>query len=472
MDHDRLERAYSAEEFRRLGHQMIDQLADHLQTSLKGQPEKVIDWYLPEEEHAYWQNYMENGDPDQIAQLILQRCIHIHNPNYMGHQISPIAPITALTSLISAVLNNGMGIYEMGAAPTAMEKVVTDTLCHTIGFGNQANGFLTSGGTLANLTALLSALQNYNRKNKLDETNPGKLGVMVSAEAHYCIDRALRIMGLGKDGIVKIPVDEDFRIRTDLLSEYLAKTREEGTNIFALVGCAPSTATGMYDNLDVMADFAKRSNIWFHVDGAHGGAAIFSSKYKHLLEGIQNADSVVIDGHKMMMMPSITTALLFREGENSHLTFKQKADYLLEESIEEDWYNLAKRTFECTKSMMSLHWYTLLKIHGVEIFDNFVTRLYSLAYEFADIISVDPDFELAVKPMSNILCFRYIKSNPSGNELDELNKSLRQKILEDGSYYIVQTKLRNKQYLRTTIMNPFTTAEHFRALLSKIKSFA
>ena len=472
MDQDGLTKAYSAEEFRRLGHEMIDQLADHLQNSLNRQSAKVIDWCVPEDEHAYWHSYMAKGDPDQIAQLIIERCIHIHHPRYMGHQISPAAPITGLTSLLSSFLNNGMGIYEMGAAPTAMERVVTDILCQTLGFEDKANGLLTSGGTLANLTALLSARQNYIRKNKLDIENPGKLAVMVSEEAHYCVDRAVRIMGMGNQGIIKIPVDNDFRIRTDKLQDYFTKAIDKGIKIFAMVGSAPSTATGMYDDLDALAAFANRNNIWFHVDGAHGGAAIFSTKYKHLLKGIKNADSVVIDGHKMMMMPGITTALLFRDGENSHLTFKQKADYLLEESIEEDWYNLAKRTFECTKHMMSLHWYTMLKIYSADIFDNFVTKLYDLAREFAAILKGDTNFELAVEPMSNILCFRYVKEVSSDNELNKINKDLRQKILEDGSYYIVQTKLRNKQYLRTTIMNPFTTAQDFRALLNTIKSFA
>ena len=104
------------------------------------------------------------------------------------------------------------------------------------------------------------------------------------------------------------------------------------------------------------------------MDGAHGGAAIFAPKYRHTVAGIERADSVVIDGHKMMMMPSITTALLYKDGTHSHTTFSQKADYLLVQSKEEDWYNLAKRTFECTKNMMSVQWYTLLKTYGPENF--------------------------------------------------------------------------------------------------------
>ena len=472
MDQDTLYKAYSAEEFRKLGHQMVDRLADHLHTSIEGRTKQVLDWKIPEEEHMFWRNFMENGNPEEIAEHLIQRCIHIHHPRYMGHQISPVVPITGLTNLLSAVLNNGMGIYEMGSAPTAMERVVTDMLCQSIGFDVSAGGFITSGGTLANLTALLSARQNYIRVNNLDEDAPGKLGVLVSDEAHYCADRAVKIMGLGSQGIIKVPVDEQFRLRTDLLDSYLEECKNNGIKVFALIGCAPSTAAGMYDNLAFMARFADKHRIWFHVDGAHGGAAIFSSKYKSLLNGIEKADSVVIDGHKMMMMPAITTALLFKDRKNSHLTFKQKADYLLEESAEEDWYNLAKRTFECTKHMMSLHWYTLLKIHGNKLFDEFVTKLYDLAREFAEVLKSDPNFELVVEPMSNILCFRYVGSAAESTNVNEINKKLRQKILEDGTYYIVQTKLRGTQYFRATIMNPFTTTEDFYGLLAKIKDFS
>ena len=467
-----MQKAYSAEDFRKMGHQMIDLLADHLHTSIEGKSQQVIDWQIPEDEHLFWRNFMEDGNPDDITQNLIQRCIHIHHPRYMGHQISPVVPITALTNLLSAVLNNGMGIYEMGAAPTAMERVVTDMLCHTIGFDSTSGGFITSGGTLANLTALLSARQNFIRKNNLDADAPGKLGVLVSEEAHYCIDRAVKIMGMGSSGIISVPVNDQLCLRTDSLESYLEEAGKKGIEVFAIIGSAPSTAAGIYDNLEYMANFAQKHDIWFHVDGAHGGAAIFSSKYKSLLKGVEKADSVVIDGHKMMMMPAITTALLFKDRQNSHLTFKQKADYLLEESEEEDWYNLAKRTFECTKHMMCLHWYTLLKIHGNTLFDEFVTRLYDLAREFGEVIKSDPDFELAVEPMSNILCFRYLGSVSESTDLNENNKKLRQKILEDGTYYIVQTKLRDIHYLRTTIMNPFTTIEDFHGLLEKIKSYA
>ncbi len=459
---------YSPELFREQGHQLIDLLADHLRKSLSGNSGKVIDYKLPEEERKFWEEYKAPESTEVFFSDLFKRIIHIHHPNYMGHQISPSLPFTGLTSMISAMMNNGMGIYEMGAAPTAMERVSTDYLCQIIGYPKTSRGILTSGGTLANLTAMLSARQRYFARNGHSQ----QLAVMVSEEAHYCIGRAAKIMGLGDLGIIKIPADDEFRIRTDLLEEFHTQATANGQQVFAVVGCAPSTATGMYDDLEALAGFASKYNIWFHIDGAHGGAAVFSNKYKSLLKGIDDADSIVIDGHKMMMMPGITTALLYRDGNDSHNTFRQKADYLLEDSEEEDWYNLAKRTFECTKHMMSLHWYMAFKLYGVSVFDEFVTKLYDLAAKFALLLQNDPDFELAVSPMSNILCFRYRAMDRAPDEIDKINRAIRQKVLQKGEYYIVQTKLRGRQYLRTTIMNPFTTEEHFKGLMNHIKDMA
>ena len=472
MDIQRLTQAYAPETFREQGHQLVDLLADHLGSTLNGTPDKVINWHPPQEEHLFWSEFLTSGDQEDLFRQLLSRIIHIHHPNYMGHQISPSLPLTGLTGLMSALLNNGMGIYEMGAAPTAMERVVTDYLCTAIGYSSSSRGILTSGGTLANLTALLSARQQFFKKNQLDDSSGIQMAVMVSEEAHYCIDRAVKIMGLGELGILKVPTDDHYRIRTDLLETYYQKAKTAGIEVFALVGCAPSTATGIYDDLDGMSAFASSYNIWFHIDAAHGGAAIFSTKYKGLMNGAQHADSITIDGHKMMMLPGITTALLFKDGQNSHETFRQKADYLLEDSEEEDWYNLAKRTFECTKHMMSLHWYATIKLHGSDLFDDFVTKLYDLSQSFSVMIEEDPDFQLAVQPMSNIVCFRYTGTSVEKQSIDDLNSSIRQQVLEDGRFYIVQTKLEGIRYLRTTIMNPFSTTENFRALLDLIKEMS
>lgn len=472
MKNDILKMAYSPENFRKQGHVLIDQLADHFNSSINRESEKVIRWSPPEDEYAYWKGFLKDGKKLELFPEIIERSIHLHNPKYIGHQVCPPAPMASLSALISASLNNGAAVYEMGMVPTAMEKVITEFINAKIGYDENSRGFLTSGGTLANLTALLSARKAILDVDIWNEGQNQNLGIMVCEEAHYCIERAAKIMGLGTKGIIKIPASKGFNMDVSLLETYYKKALKENIKVFAVVGSAPSTATGMYDDLETLASFCSNHKLWLHVDGAHGGASIFSSKYKHTVKGIQHADSVVIDGHKMMMMPTITTALLYKNGHHSHTTFSQKADYLLEQSEHEDWYNLAKRTFECTKTMMGIQWYTLLKTYGEDIFDENVTVLYDLGKYFGSLVSDHPDFELAIEPMSNIVCFRYITESKDTTELNALNASIRQHLLEDCEYYIVQTKLRGIHYLRTTIMNPFTSKKDLNGLLKKIKSIA
>ena len=472
MQNTLLDAVYSPENFRKLGHQLVDQLADHLENQISKENTNTLAWHIPEDERIFWKDFLEDGDEIELFAQIIKRTTAVHNPKCIGHQVTPTAPITSLTAMISGLLNNGMAIYEMGMAPSAMEIVVTDWLCQKIGWNTDSRGILTSGGTLANLTALLSARKAILKHDVWTEGHFNHLGVMVSEEAHYCVDRAAKIMGMGEKGIIKIPATDSFEMDTSLLEEKYKEATKKGIKIFAIVGSAPSTATGIYDDLITIGSFAKKYKLWFHVDGAHGGAAIFSPKYRFTVKGIDQADSVVIDGHKMMMLPTITTALLFKDGNHSHATFSQKADYLLVQSKDEDWYNLAKRTFECTKTMMSIHWYTMLKTYGEGIFDEYLTRQYDLAQDFAKMLKESPNFELATWPQSNILCFRLIATGKTGEQLNEINTQIRKKLLEDGKFYIVQTTLNSKLYLRTTLMNPFTNETHLNTLLDKMRQIS
>jgi L-2,4-diaminobutyrate decarboxylase len=471
MQQERLKTAFEADSFKKIGHQLIDDLAEHLDRSINDSTSKTLFWNTPQDEANYWKDVLENGSKDQLFDTIIKRSIHIHNPKYIGHQVNPTLPITGLSSMLSSILNNGMGVYEMGVAATAIEKVITDLLCKKVGWNANSTGFLTSGGTMANITALLGARQHY-EGNIWKEGNPNRqIAIMVSKQAHYCVDRAARIMGLGEKGVIKIPVNSKFCMDLEALQQAYQTAKNNNIDVIAIVGSAPSTATGMFDNLDAIANFCQEQNIWFHIDAAHGGGAIFSKKYKSLLKGSEHADSIVIDGHKMCMMPALNTALLFYNGQHSYNTFAQTADYLLTSS-KEDWYNLAKRTFECTKHMMSIHWMTILKYHGEQIFDDYVTTVFDLGEQFYDILKSETDFEVLIKPMSNIICFRYVQPNLNSEQLNEINNEIRQRILEDGKFYIVQTTLNQKVYLRMTIMNPFTTISHFKDLLQQIRTFA
>lgn len=467
-----LNQVYSVKEFRQTGHELIDNLSKHIGQVSDENLNKVINWVEPNESLSFWKDFLENGSSESLFEEVLNRSTHLHHPKYIGHQVGPAAPITVLASMISAILNNGTAVYEMGMVTNPMERIITELLCEKIGYDSKSNGFLTSGGTLANLTAMLTARKAKVSANVWKEGHTKPLGIMVSEDAHYCIERAAKIMGLGDEGLIKIPVKNDFSMNTDLLETHYQQATQKGIEVFAIVGSAPSTATGILDDLDAVGTFAQKHNLWYHVDAAHGGAALFSTKYRDSLRGISKSDSVVIDGHKMMMMPGITTALVYQDGRTSDATFSQKADYLLEDSIDSDWYNSGKRTFECTKNMMALHWFSLLKTYGEEVFDEYVTSIYDLGTVFGELIEKEDHFELAVKPMTNIVCFRYIKPALDSNALNRLNAQIRQELLEDGEFYIVQTKLKGIQFLRVTIMNPFTTEKHLVELLEKIKIIA
>lgn len=461
-----LNKAYNSELFNREGQELVAMLANYLDQTTSDSSDKVICWTKPDEEYGFWKTYFESSHTTSaFFETVLSRSIHTHHPKYIGHQVAPTVPVSALATLLSAQLNNGMAVYEMGAASTALERLVIEQFTQAIGYVN-GDGFLTSGGTLANLTALLAARRAHSSGDVWNEGHHHKLAILVSEEAHYCVDRSARIMGLGSEGIIKIPANKKFAMQTDMLDYYYDLAVESGFEVIAVIGSAPSTSTGVYDDLEAISAFAKAKKIWFHIDAAHGGAVIFSPKYKHLMKGAKNADSIIIDGHKMMGTSAITTAVLFKESTASYATFEQKAQYLWETNDDPDWFNLAKRTFECTKSMMSLRFCAIINAYGLAFFDDFVTTLYDAAHTFGELVSKQPDFELALDPISNIVCFRYITIK---EDLDNLNKRIRQYLLEDGEFYIVATTLRNGYFLRTTFMNPFTTENHTARLLEKIR---
>lgn len=469
-----LTQAYSPEHFRQEAHQLVDMLADYLSNAQNQALETVIPYRLPEENLEVWQQDFEEGkgNPLTFFEKVIQQSTHLHHPRYMGHQVSPPLPIAALTGLLTGMLNNGMAVYEMGLVSNPLERILGDLLANKIGFTTHASGLLTSGGTLANLTALLAARAAKAPTDVWEEGHSGRLAVMVSEEAHYCIDRAARIMGMGSEGIIKIPTNERFQLRTELLEEYYQQASNEGLSVIAVIGSACSTSTGSYDDLKAIGKFCVQHNLWFHVDGAHGGAVVFSEKYKSLVAGINLADSVVIDWHKMLMTPALATALIFKNGDDAFKTFHQKAQYLWANQGSQEWFNSGKRTFECTKLMMSVKVYSILKAYGEEIFAENVDTLHGLAHDFVEILQANPRFELGVEPQSNIVCFRFVGERQNAEAYNSVNTVIRQRLLEKGNFYIVQTTLREKLYLRVSLMNPLTSKEDLVALLAEIEKIA
>lgn len=477
-----LTEAYSPDSFRQMGHALIDQLADYLTAVTTRQMDQAIPYHSPDDELAYWQADSEKAlieNPEHLFADVIARSVRLHHPRYVGHQVSPVAPAAALTGLLTELLNNGSAVYEMGMAGNAIERLVVEHMARHIGYqdsptegrpgAGSPGGIITSGGTLANLTALLTARAMLPHDIWHEGSGTQQLAIIVSDEAHYCVDRAARIMGLGNAGILKIPTDNRFKMKTELLEETYQKATAAGLTVFGIVGSACSTSTGMHDDLEAIGRFARAHNLWFHVDAAHGGGAFFSPTYRRLLAGAEQADSVVIDYHKMLMVPALATALVYKRASDAHRTFQQRAQYLWA-STDADWYNGGKRTFECTKFMASVKVYALLRLYGDALFTANVETLYNLGRTFATLIQQRPGFELATEPECNIVCFRYVGRVVDPTSLNVLNQQIRADLLADGRFYIVQTTLREQTYLRVSLMNPLTTESDLVELLQAIET--
>lgn len=454
------------------GKELVERLAEWLEQSMvnNGHPtaEKVLDYQDEQSVYSDWKQI----PPGQLTALelfqrVIKQSIRLHHPGFLGHQISPAAPVAALSGLVSDLLNNGMGVYEMGMAGTAIERVVVEMVADLLDFGPQASGVLTSGGSLGNLTALLTA-----RNVKLPETiqqgtHAIRPAVMVSQQAHYCVQRAVAIMGWGTDGVVPVPVNDKFQMDTTQLANCLEQATDQGRQVIAVVGSASSTATGSYDDLNRIGRFCQQHDLWFHVDGAHGAAAAFSEKYRHLIAGIEHADSVVLDFHKLLLTPALATALVFRNGKDGYRTFAQKAEYLFsDDERDSQWHNIALRSFECTKLMMSLKVFSIYAIHGFRAWDDNVTGLFDMARQFAALVQQSDDLQLLVEPETNIVCYRFT-AGPK-DRLNEINQTIRDRLLREGNFYIVQTNLDGVHWLRSTVGSCTTTVETVKSLLQQV----
>jgi L-2,4-diaminobutyrate decarboxylase len=481
--------AFDASGFRALGHPWVERLADHLSQMQAARsassppvvpvPHATPDWM------ASWRQRLSAGlfpvdgggaDPLALLDDIVAGSTHLHSPGNVGHQLSVPLPLATLCDWLSAFLNNSTAIFEVSAAGTAMEQAVVRWMTRHLGWTERADGAFTSGGSLANLMGLLAA--RHERAGFAAWREGGHAGpplaALASSQAHYCSGRAVQLMGWGEAGLMKVGTDARFRLRPELLEESKAAVERQGRRLIAVVASACSTATGSYDPLEPIADFCERHGLWLHVDGAHGASALLSPKYRGLLRGIERADSVAWDAHKMLMMPSLATGILFRDGGVARRLFAQEASYLFHDEAVESC-DLGQRTIECTKRMLALPLYVCLATYGEGLFADHVTSCYDKARAFADAVAAQPDFELALEPQANIVCFRYLPDTLRRADRAEQNRwqsELRSRVLARGAFYLVQTQLGDTVYLRTTIMHPLTTADHLESLLDELRRAA
>lgn len=489
-----IQAAFDPERLRAEGHQLIDALADQLARWHAGDG-PALPWRDPAEARRSWAATLPGGPgaagavgpaaavaPGLGAGALVEDLLGaarastaLAHPHVMGHQVPPPLPAAVLAEAVAALLNNGIGVAEMGPAGVPIELAVIDWMCRRLGLPAGAGGVMTSGGSLGNLTALLAMRQaraGYDTWREGAHAGP-PLAVVVSADAHYSIARAVRIMGWGDGGAIAAPVDAHHRMTAAAVRGAL-----EGAGarrVIGVVAVAGSTATGAFDPLDELAELAAERGLWLHVDAAHGGGASLSAALRGKLRGIERADSIVWDAHKMMMMPALVTAVLFRREPDAYAAFAQQASYLFAAGAPEAaWWDLGQRSLECTKRMMALEVWACLRTHGEALFGEIVERQHALAGELARRIAAAPDFELALEPESNIVCFRHLPSpgatlGATPLDLDAHNRALRARVVADGRFYIVGAELPRGYFLRSTLMNPLIEARDLADLLDHLR---
>jgi L-2,4-diaminobutyrate decarboxylase len=458
---------YSPTRFRENGHSLVDLLAGHLTDAAGGKLPAVMPAGRPADFTARFAgDFPEIGDGDvlRVVAEAMAASTALHSPGFIGHQVATPLPDAALCDLAASLLNNGMAVFEMGPAASAMERAVLAYLARVLGLPATAGGVLTSGGSVGNLTALLAARQ---AKAGFDVWREGlrnrpQLVVFVAETAHYCVARSLRILGLGDGGVVAVPVDERMRMQVPALEDELRRARRHGRRPIAVVASACSTAAGAFDPIDAIADVCAREDLWLHVDGAHGASLALSPRHRDTVRGIERADSVVWDAHKMMLMPALITAVLFRDAAAGARAFSQEAGYLFDETADNDaWSDIGRRTIECTKRMMSLKLYAALAAHGTRVFAEHVDAVCALTRYLAAGARAR-GLSVLVEPECDIVCFRH-PDHPGG-----ATAGVRRALLAEGRFYIVQVHLASGLWLRCTVLNPGTTTADVDQLLDRV----
>ncbi len=463
---------------------VLDKLCSYLETSQQGKGKTIVQ--KPAEEIAQLlqlEKWVKEGglNPTSIHNFLdvyLANTQHMHHPHYMGHQVAVPHVAAGIADFIHGVINNPMAIYEMGPSAAVIERFLINWMLEKVGWfkgktlsdfstvKNNGGGVLTHGGSLANLTAL-SAARAAIAPKAWTEGSPQDLVILASEEAHYSIARSISIMGMGQQAVIPISVNTLKVMKPEALLPIYKKVKKAGKRVMAVVANACTTATGLYDPLDEIGHFCQEQNLWFHIDGAHGASALVSTTKKHLLKGIERADSLIWDAHKMLQTSSLCAAVLFKSRQTMEGAFQQKGSYIFHDK-EEIGFDTLPYTVECTKAALGTKLFWVLAAEGEKGMATFVDDTYANTHRFYQLINKHPNFNCLYEPQANILCFQYTKFGTD----NDFQLAIRNEIIRRGNFYITSTELNSERYLRLTIMNTLTKDMNIKALLTEIEGVA
>jgi aromatic-L-amino-acid/L-tryptophan decarboxylase len=459
------------EDVRRLGRRVADIVADQ-RASLLDRP---VFGKLGDRAARLDEPLPEDGLPlDTVLDLVRERILPFafgnSHPRFFAFINATADPVgTAADTLASAMNSNCWGGDH---AAIHVEAVVIRWIAAILGLPATAEGILTSGGSMANFTALATARRAVVptvREDGFSGTPP--LVVYVSDEVHNCVDKAVDLLGIGWRQMRKIPTDGLFRMRVGLLRQAIAADRREGLRPAIVVGNAGTVNTGAVDPLCEIADVCAREGLWFHADGAYGAMARVSPRLAPLLDGLERADSIAADPHKWLYVPYEAGAALVREPGRMADAFRRPAPYLVHDpdSPVAGPVSFNDRGPELSRSFKALKVWMGLKRHGRRGYAAAVEHDVAMARFLADEVKSRPDFELMAEPTLSIVAFRYRpKHGPSDEDgLARLNRGIVNRLVGSGAFFLAPTLLKGRTAMRTAIVNFRTTEDDLRALVDE-----
>ena len=412
------------------------------------------------------------------CRTIMDLSRHNGHPRFFGYVASPSTPIGTYADLIASALNANITCWRSGPAGTEVERMVVRWLGALINYDRDAKGLLTSGGSMANMIALLIAQRRKSGANTsrhgLWNSGP-PMTLYASEEVHMSIAKAADILGFGRDQVRVIACDARQRMRVDLLREKIEADLSEGLRPFCVVGSAGTTNTGVVDPLSEIAAVAAEFDLWFHADGAYGAPGILDERKKRLFAGLERADSVSLDPHKWLYVPVDAGCLLFRDDAAAKATFStDEADYIKTHGyVDEEAFAFWDYGVELSRRFRALKVWLTLQYYGSKRIAAAISEDIALAEHLGESVSNANDFELLAPVELSICCFRYVpRERLSEADLDKLNERIMERVQKGGRAYLSNATVNGHFALRACITNFRTTKSDIDQTIAAVREAA
>ena len=423
---------------------------------------------------------------DELEEIYLRDAVYFHHPRYFAHLNPPVVIPAVLGEAVLAAVNSSVDTWDQSAGGTLIEQRMIEWTADRIGLGPAADGVFTSGGTQSNLHALLLAREEAKAAAptayRPDPAGAGASGsapteanlcVLTSEVSHFSIRKAAKLLGLAPDAVISVPCDRERRMQPCALARELERCTRTGLVPMAVVATAGTTDFGSIDPLPEIAELCAQYGTWLHVDAAYGCGLLVSARRRHLLAGIERADSVTVDYHKSFFQPVSSSAVLVRDrAVLRHATYH--ADYLNpRQAALERIPNQVDKSLQTTRRFDALKLWLTLRVMGADAVGALFEEVCTLATEGWRMMMADPRFDVVVEPVLSTLVFRYVPAAPSGPEaIDRANRYARKALFASGDAVVAGTTVDGRHYLKLTLLNPETTTEDIATVLDLIADHA